>query len=425
MSLFTDLITPSSLSETRDLVLGYARDAKLKVTSWQVGDVGQQMIEIISTATFMFAGTAVPAIVRKFASLNTATDPGDVDPYDDDNVTRDQEYGALSYIGENSFGTIRRDRTFGTGAVQFANVGTQARTIRPGGLVFTWTQNTPPSPAPTYVNIEDDSVYTNPDGSVTLLPGTITTLPVRCQVIGSLGSAPALSLSLTTSMVGCSATNDSPIVGQDREDADLYRARCKLAMARVSLNGAEDAYLYYANTFPDGEPLTNVNGQKVGINRVQATQASSTGRVVVYFANSSGPASAIDIEAANGNISNNAIITPDAITYSGVQAVSLPIRIGGTARVKRRAGLSVDDVKVGIVQAIARYGKTVPIGGVERDTQGNGRIYTRDIEDAAKLGYSGLYAMAVTTPNASYVSVPVGNVAVLQSYVDDWTVVIA
>jgi len=196
-------------------------------------------------------------------------------------------------------------------------------------------------------------------------------------------------------------------------------------MARVSLNGAEDAYLYYANTFPDGEPLTNVNGQKVGINRVQATQASSTGRVVVYFANSSGPASAIDIEAANGNISNNAIITPDAITYSGVQAVSLPIRIGGTARVKRRAGLSVDDVKVGIVQAIARYGKTVPIGGVERDTQGNGRIYTRDIEDAAKLGYSGLYAMAVTTPNASYVSVPVGNVAVLQSYVDDWTVVIA
>src|SRR5262249_30730704 len=145
-------------------------------------------------------------------------------------------------------------------------------TFKPYGLVFTYTGGTPPSPAPTYRNTEDDSIYTNIDGSVTVGAGTSIVIPVKAEQLGVGSNAPPTVLSLTTTLSGCSATNTASILSNAREPRDVYIARCRLAAARLSLGGPSDAYRYLAAKNLDGTPLLNANGDPVNITRAYVSE---------------------------------------------------------------------------------------------------------------------------------------------------------
>jgi hypothetical protein len=427
MSLYDDAIAGSSLTQVRTFVLGYLQAAQLKITNWRLIGVGMQMFEAFVGASQAYV-SSVSTIVRGFVSLETSSDPGDVDPFDPNNQNLPPAPGFLSALGKNWFGTEREEATFANGLARFTNAGPGARVISPGSLIWTWTAGSPPSPPPTYINVNDASIYL--DGTVTVPAGTSIDLPVRCEVLGSIGSAPANSLSLTTTLVGCTSTNPSAIVGNDREDRLTYIARCRQAPARLSFGGPSDAYEYLAVKKLDGSVLLNdaIPPVPTSITRAQVTQDSATGIVNAYYASASGGAIAEDISAAERN-TELAFAVPDAITFTGYAATNVNIHVVGTAKIKSRIGLTAQAVAEGIVASLVKNGKTIPVAGVDQVANA-GKVYTSDLEAFARAGYPGLYDVVVTTPAGASTSLLEGEVAVLQSDAGDglgsgdWTVTV-
>lgn len=420
MSLFTDLLQSETITSIRTRIVAIAESADLLISNWLSGGTGEQILQALGLATYQTSDMVSKAI-RGFASLDTSTDPGDVDPYDDTNEDKTPAEGMLSALGENTYGTPRRGETFATGFVTFVNAGIVARTFGPESLTFTWTGGAPPSPAPTYRNSADDTVYTDPDGTVTVGAGASLDLPVTAEELGTRSNAPTGTLSLTTTLSGCTATNAAPVVGSDREDAATYRTRCRKAPARVSLAGPSAAYEYLANTQIDGEPLLNASETEVNISRVQVPQDSATGIVDAYFASPAGAAVAEDVTAANDNIELEAFAVPDAITYTGQAAVEVVVPVAGTAKIKAGVGVDIDDAATAIVAALVDYFASFPIGGLDQ-VAGAGVLYTKDIQAVAAAAYPGLYNCTVTTPAAASTALALGRVAVLSTVVGDWTI---
>lgn len=429
MSFFDDAIAGSTITAVRTTVLGYLQAARLRVSNWRIIGVGKQMFEAYVAATQAYVASQ-STIVRGFVSLDTATDPGDVDPYDPNNQNLPAAPGFLSAMGENTFSTKREAASFATGFATLENNGPGARILAPSAVVWTWTEGTPPDPPPTYTNVADASIYVD-NGTVTIPAGTSIDLPVRCQVIGSIGSCPAGSLSLTTTLVGCESTNEFAIVGNDREDAATYRATCRQAPARLSLGGPSDAYTYLATKNLDGTVLLNdaIPPVPTSITRTQVTQESATGIVNAYYASGSGAAIPDDITAAVRNTKFNAFAVPDAITFTGFAATPTVIHVVGTAKIKSKIGITAQAVAEAMVAKLIELSKTMPVGGMDQ-VAGAGVVYTDDLESFARAGYPGVYAVHVSTPASLSTALAVGHVAVIDSAAGDglgsadWTITV-
>lgn len=418
---FADFISTSTISAVRARIIGYAQDAGLAITSWVPGDVAEQMLELVAQVAFATDQAATRAI-RGFASLDTSTDPGDVDDFDPGNASLPAEAGFLSALGAGTYYTTRASETFANGFVSFVNNGSVARTFGPDGLVFTWTVS-PPTPAPTYRNAADDTIYTNPDGTVTVGVGVTVILPIVAEDAGKGSNAPSGAISLTTSLLGCTATNAVAVLGAERESRDVYIARCRQAPSRGSFAGARDKYDYLSAKNIDGTPLLNVSGTPVAITRTQKSESSTTGIVNLYFASDSGPPLAEDVDAANENITVEVIAVPGCITYAGVAAIEVMIHVVGTARIKAAPGISAALAKDAIVTALGDYAETIPIGGHDQ-VSGAGVVYTTDLRSVAAGAYPGLYDVLVSLPATSTTALAVGRVATIQSDVSDWTVTV-
>lgn len=425
MTTFQEAIVPEDSTTIRGRISAFATASGLKITNWRTGGIGQQILEWTVATAYAFTNVTAK-YVRGFGSLDTSVDPGDADPYDTENEGLVPEPGMLSEYGRNVYSTTRIERTFATGSVTFTNAGTVARTFAPYGLTFTWTVNPPVGTTVTYRNAEDSSIYTGGGGTVTVAPGDSIELPVICDIAGSVGSCPSGSVTLTTTLLGCSATNSEPIAGNDREDAESYRARCRAAAARLSLGGPSAVYQYLSNTNLDGTPLYNAASPptQVGITRTYVSSNSATGAVTCYYASASGAPIAADVTAANANIESYSFAVPDCITFTGAGATETNIPVVGTARIKATTGLDVAEVRAAIVSALTEYWPTIPIGGFDQDGSGNGVLYTRDIEAVAKSGYNGLYNVTVTTPSGSSTAITAGHVATLTTTTSNWTITV-
>jgi len=424
MGLYEELIQSETLAAIRDKIIGFAQAAELKITSWVSGDVGEQILQTVAALEFAKAGTIAKAI-RGFTSLDLSVDPGDPDPYDASNELQPAARGLLSHFGENTFGTVRAEASLATGTVEFDNsAGIVARTFAPYALTFTWTVDLGggiPDPPPTYRNAEDDSIYVNMDGTVTVPAGDTLLIPVVAEEVGTRSNAGPGALSLTTSMVNVTATNTTAIVGADREDAEVYREKCRQSGARLSFSDPEDAYKYFASKNLDGTPLLNELGAPVAITRVQVSQESDTGIVDVWFADDDGEPSSEDVDAANANIELATSAIGDAITYTGQAATEVTVSVAGTAKVKAAPGVTTALVRAAILEALAKLFKAYPIGGRDQ-VAGAGVMYTTDIHGAVATSYPGLYNAVVTTPAGATTALDEGEVAKLDSDAADWTV---
>lgn len=421
MTAFQDLLTSDTITGWRNRVIGWAQGAGLDITAWEEGDTAEQTLQTFALG-LLSQGDVIAQAIRGFASLDTSTDPGDVDPFDEDNEALTPEPGFLSNLGANVFGTDRAEETFGVCQVLFDNsAGAVARTFAPEGLVWTWTGGAPPSPAPTYRNPADETIYTNPDGTVTVPAGATLSIPVRAEEAGSRSNAGVGELTLTTTLVGVTATNTTGPLGRDREAAPAYRTRCRQASSRVSLGGPSGAYEYFSRTQVNGDPLLNASGTAVNITRVQVTQESSTGIVDAFFASPSGAASAEDVTAANDNIEKEAFAVPDAITYTGASATEVSITVSGTARLQSGPGVSVAEAQQAIVDALTDDFSLFPIGGRDQ-VEGAGVIYSEDLQAIAACSYPGLYNLVLTAPLAATTPLAKGQVATLDTAPASWTI---
>lgn len=435
MSAFDDLIQNPTLAGVRSLVYGYAAAANLIITNWLKGGVGQQTFEAQTRAAYNYVSVQ-GALVRGFASLDTSTDPGDVDPYNPSNATLPPSPGLLSAFGENTFGTKRIGQTFASGFVTFTNGGAGSRTFGPETLVFTWTANTPPTPAPTYTNVADPTVYTNPDGTVTVAAGASVDLPIQAQEIGTRSNVGvASSITMTTVLLGCSATNAAAVLGQDREGANAFRARCRLAPSSVSPNGPADAIryialgsaetlngdVYYLPTATDvglgidsdGNivQLPNPVGTSLGITRAQVTNDSATGNVIGFFATAAGAPSGGTVTKIANLL--NAIYWPDATTRSFNAAIGTTVTTTATIKAKGGPGITTAVIANAISAALAAAFPEFPVGGFDQ-TAGAGTLYADEVKAIINNAHPAIYHVAMTSP-AGDTALALGHVAVLSN----------
>jgi hypothetical protein len=409
---FIKLIAPVEVDTIILRIASFGDNAEppLPISNWEPGGAGERLVYATAQTIAAYTRDDARAIQGQFIDL--ATDPGD--PGDPDTTPG---RGYLSEAGENDFGTERRGATNASGTETLTNNTGGAITFRPGELTL---QRDTPDPDtglfPTYRNTEDVSVYTNPDGSVTVNDGASIDFPIEAEAEGTTSNANPAAVSILTGSPfnpsEVTVTNAEPIRGTDREFYLDYRARCKKALARISVNGAADVYAYLANTTIEGDPLLQADGETaVNISRVYVSQSSTTGTVTVYYASPSGAAVADDVTAANANIQLHAIAAPDCITFSGLAAVEVTVNVTATVKLRAAPGLDATTIEEAVEDALAAYFETVPIGGYDQ-TAGAGTLYADAIKSIIGGAYPGIYHTTMAAP-AGDTALALGEVAVL------------
>lgn len=443
MVQFADLYKLPTLSQAKATVLSIAGSVGLKARTWIFGDPSERWIEISARVIDGFTSTITVQAIRGFF-LDLATDPGDPGDLSPDQTPRP---GWLSGLGEGWYGVIRRGRTYATTTITIMNTGTAATSpFKPGDLTFTLGPSAPvrsDGGKPTYRNTEDGGIYDGIDGSKTLAPGASVTIPIKCQQLGSYGSAPSgtstgIGICITQSFGALTVTSANSARGEEREDPDLYRARCRLWQDAIAHGSPETKYRVCATTGLDRAPLQRWDGSGVvGITRTYVYRdMAGTGNVTCYFADADGPADTVDVESANANIQGvekGVIVDPigavgDCTTYVGIAATPHTIAVAGSCKVKsQRGGLSgaelQDAVKAAIVEAYAVYQATFDIGGLDQ-VDGAGFVYTNDLECVARDSYAGVYAVTLSSPSGSSTALARGECVMFDTDTSDWTVTV-
>lgn len=385
------------------------------------------------TPRLVYAILAAPLTqMQRAMFIDLATDPGDEGHVPaDDTLARP---GVLSVLGEGWYGTTRGGATYATTTVTIRNDGASSAVFKPGELSFT-TQAPEPVKAdggrPTYKNSPDGAIYTGVGGTVTINVGASLTIPIACEQLGTYGSAAANAIVYTGSSAGAvlTVTASALALGNDRESADLYRARCKASPSKFSRGSPAEKYTYAATSNNDGTKLRRHDGSgDVGITKVYVDQTSSSGLVRCYYADDDAAADGVDVASANANITGvplGVITSPmnaiaECVTFVGAAAIEVNITVVGTANIKRRAGTSDAALKASaeaaIDVALTAYFAAAPIGGNDQ-TLGAGSIKTADflgVIFATKVdGLYGLHAAAITTPAGSSTAIALGRVAKL------------
>ncbi len=405
-----------TLAQVQAKVAGFAATVGLYINSWLVGDAPEQLYQAF-TRTMQYYSARNATVVRGFVSLDTATDPGDFDPYNPGNEALEPIPGFLSFHGENVYYTFRIQETFATTPVTFENTSNTPYTFSPDELTLARVDN----PAITYRNAPMPDVYIGPGGTFTLSAGATLNLDVTAESPGTMSdAAPGEITVLVSGLIGVTVTNDAAALGGDRETAPNYRARCRAQAASVSPNGAADAYRYLARTNPDGTPLLrneDFGGDgltAVGITRVYVSESSATGAATVYYADDDSGVDPVDVDTANYNIAMNVIAVPGCITLTGSSAVNVPIVV--TWAVKYQAkyngqAVAGADVKTAIGDALEARFSGYPIGGFDQ-VLGAGTIYASDLRGVVERAHPAIYTATLSSP-AGDTALALGRVAVL------------
>lgn len=431
---FSDLYSQPTLAQAKASVIDIAEAAGLRVTSWILGEPSERWIEIVSRAMDAFLSAVTTQAIRGFF-LDLATDPGDDGDLAEDQTPR---AGWLSALGEGWYGTTRRGETFATGTVTVTNDGTAPVTFSPFDLTFQRGSADPDDGSfPTYRNAGDSSIYVGLAGSVTMQVGATLVLPVVADQIGTYANAQADDIDEIVTGTGLTIVSSGLTLGSDREDRDEYIARCRQAAAAASPAGPADAYRYAATTAKDGTPLQNHDGSgPVAITRVQLLKPTGTGSVTVYLGRSNGAPLTVEVQSAGANIFGTPLgeitdpigVVPDGVTCNVVAGTEVDVPVAGSVKIKRRPGMTdlalQTAVKTAIVDALGVEFTTFPIAGFDQDVGGNGVIYTGDFVGVVDRAYPGTYQPLVTTPAGSSTALNVGEIAVLDSAVGDWTVTV-
>jgi hypothetical protein len=405
-----------TLAQVQAKVAQFASTVGLYITSWQVGDAPEQLYQAF-TRTMQYYSARNATVVRGFVSLDTATDPGDFDPYNPGNEALEPIPGFLSFHGENVYYTFRILATFATTSVTFVNTSNTPYTFAPDELTLA-REN---SPAITYRNAPMSGVYTGPGGTFTLAAGATADLDVVAESPGTLSDAASGEINdLVSGLIGVTVTNPAAALGTNRETAASYRARCRAQAASVSPNGAADAYRYLARTNPDGTPLLRDSAfggddlTAVGITRVYVSESSATGAATVYYADDDSGVDGVAVNTANYNIAQNVIAVPGCITFTGASAVNVNIVVTWTVKyLATYEGQSIAsaDVKAAIVAALTARFRGYPIGGFDR-VLGAGTIYASDIRSVVERAHPAIYTATLASP-AGNTALALGRVAVL------------
>lgn len=448
MTLFSEYFSAETLAATRARILGYAQAAGLRVTNFVKVSVPYQIVETMTNAA-NYSSALSSRLVRGYASLDTSTDPGDEDPYDSTNASANPARGMLSEKGAGDYGTERITDGFARGTITITNASGGAIDIAPEAVTFARDTVDPDTGlTPTYRNIADAAVYTNPDGTVTIANGATLDVTIEAEEKGAGSNAGASHVALSTNLgTGVTATNAASIVATVRESAEAYRAKCRSAASILSLGGPQDAYRYIAlsakkaddgSVFfipPWGDGTTGIGvdsdgafavipdatGTAIGINRVYVSQSSATGTVAVYFASADGDPGATALTDLTALF--DAVYWPECTTRSFHRATNVTVTIAGTVKAKAGAGVSAASVATAIDEAITAAFPGYDIGGFDR-TAGAGTLYKQEVESLVNGAATSIYKVTLSSPSGD-TALALGQVAVPSNSITSSDVTVA
>lgn len=377
----SDLTTPTTVAEARKSVYDVLGILGVNTTDWRPGAVVRTLITAFCV---LFAGcTNLIAAVANGGFLALASKAW------------------LTLKARYDYNEEREAATYATGGLTVANGPDNSYgPFDPEEVVFL-----NPLTGATYVNV----------AGFTAGPNSSQTVQVRCQQQGSFGTSEAHTITQLASsgLDGLVCDNPLALIGTDEEEDEPLRAKCKDKLDAISPDGAIGAYGYFARK------ATRVDGTTVGVRRVRPVLGAD-GVLRVYVATDSG---AVPGDADDPNTDLGAVhdliqrkCTPLDTTERTLSAAELPFNVNYTARMYNTSGLTEEQIKDYIADAIYAKFRAQPIGGNVTDGA-NGFFYADDLRGAignatSPNGRLPIFNVVLNFPTAD-VAVPEGAVPVV------------
>jgi uncharacterized phage protein gp47/JayE len=252
----------------------------------------------------------------------------------------------LTALAKSHFDVERAVATFAAGYVRLtAPSGVGPYQIAPGALVVS----------------DGTRFYRSTNGaSLTLSAGSYLDVPVRAEGVGSAYNAPSITVLTSPALPGVALTSPAygggaswrTFDGADEESDAALKARCRAKWSTLGRGATLAAYEYIATSCPDAPSIT----------RARAITGSH-GRVAVYVATSTGPASTGAASIVQAWVTTRAAGT-DLVTVSPTPSVlvSLAITIATTDTSASNEG-RVNDALIAL-QASLDIGQSLDLGAV-------------------------------------------------------------
>lgn len=313
------LIATITVAELQAAMLASMAAAGLPTSSWTKDGFYQNFVNWIA-----FLLQAVYAIIRDIGMnsfLDTASGQG------------------LTDLAEGGFGTPRRTETFATGSIVLENNS---------GLPLDEVAE-----AISFALVADPSITYKNSTAAYALNGNQVTVPIVCDVAGTVGNAaagtsPSNTIELVTVLTGVTVVSNTVTVGQDEQADEPLRV---LASKQASVLGTSvgNKYEWIAlNTNTDGTIAEVDDGKtRTNVNRVLVSFEDAQGRVFVTLASPSGPVDAGEYTTTIGALEQYALTNPGILVDTNASAV--PVDISATIELQRGSSTS------GVSDAIDAY----------------------------------------------------------------------
>ena len=315
------LFTETTVEAIKGTLYGYLTAAKLPVRAWQALSPTRVLTD--AQARLYQTAQTVMVALAKSAFLDTAG-PGWL-----------EERAVEQYDVEPIVST------FAVGEFVADNAGGGAYNFLPFELSFLKTGTTK-----TYHNTEAVSIGALETG---------VSIAIEADEAGADSNAAADQLELATSVLGVTGTNQLPVTGQDDEEPDALRTRCRASRGALSPNGPRDAYAYVART-------PELNGG-VTVGRVRLLPPTGDGLVTVVVAGPLGPLSLTELNLIQAGIDEWA--TPATVLATVVSAGEVAQSVTARVWVPLYGGPNTTDLAAAIKTALIDYVNALPIGGVQ------------------------------------------------------------
>ena len=347
-----ELIQPLTSDQVLQSWLDSLESLGIRANSWRKAGVARSILRVVAAMYAAFTLLMAQAIRSGFLDL--------------------AEGAWLTLLAYYVYGVTRKEATFATGQVTLVNTGGGIYDYEPNTFVMKRSDN--------------DRAYTNVD-AFHLGSGDTLEIDVIALDIGAVGSAPATAVdTLVTALIGVTCENEEAIVGSDAQtDTDL-RQECRDKLGASSNRGPKGAYASAIRS------ATRVGGLPVDINRISISEASSKGIVTIYVAAPAGAPITEDVDAITDSI--NELARPGAVTVNVNPATEVAYSRSLTVWAKRTDGVSSDDIKDAVDNAIINLSRSYPIGGIAKppgDLQGY--LYATTVEGTAESAHPTIYAV--------------------------------
>lgn len=357
MATLKDLITPLTTEAVKVSIYSVLTGLGLRPSEWKAGDPEAAIVWSVSSVTATLWNTyGTPAIASGFLDYATGK--------------------WLRARAKQGFGVDYIPAQFAAGEWTGTNAGlSTAGPYAPGDLVF--AHNT------------SGKTYRN-TSTVSFLSGVPLVIPIQAVEVGTASDAAPGTIVLQTVVLGLSGSNAASVLGQDDEEDEALRARCRLKLGALSPNGSKSAYQYVALTPTDPNGRWN---HGVNVTRCKVTPNATNGTVSVLLAGPNGALTNDEVEAVDLAIQTT--VVPEAITCTVTSATALVVPITYTLYVP--TGLTTGEVQALVADALADFFRDIPIGGTVLPSI-PGQIYRNVIESTILRSVPGALQVTVAAP---------------------------